>query len=73
MLAQSLLQNFDQVGMHVSEMVWDIEADDFFLGERFAKFTAQPIGVTPLHDKDKIGPTDVAFRHFDFSAVLGPG
>ena len=73
MLAQSPFQNFDQIGMHESEMVWNIEADDFLLGERFTKFTAQPIGVTPLHDKNKIGPTDVAFRHFDFCAVLRPG
>lgn len=53
-----LLQDRDQVWIHVLEVVGDAQADDPFVAQRSGELLLELLEVPLLHDEDDIGPIE---------------
>ena len=49
-------EQLDERGVHVFEIVWDIEAYDTFVCQVASEFGSELIAVSLLHDEDDLRP-----------------
>ena len=66
-------ESVDQVGVHVLELIRDVQADDGLAGQLGGKLLPQSAHMPLLDHEDQIRPADVAGRDADPRAFLGPG
>src|SRR5882762_1248450 len=70
---ESPFQEVDQIGIIISKVIGDAQADGPFPRDGLGELRLEVVPVPALHDEDEVGPTEQTLRHTLTRARFGSG